>query len=84
VNYSRNPGWSDKKDAVDTPFMLLGTADAAGFTAAKTFEVEPDSRWRYISGSPNLVCRIIREAFGGSLAHYFAFPRRLKPIKKQP
>ncbi len=56
--------------------MLFGTPDAAGFTAAKSLEVEPDSRWRYISGSPNLVCRIIREALGGSLAHYFAFPRR--------
>ena len=60
----------------DTPFMLFGTPDAAGFTAAKPLEVKPDSRWRYISGSPNLVCRIIREALGGSLAHYLAFPRR--------
>jgi len=60
----------------DTPFMLFGTPDAAGFTAAKPLDVKPDSRWRYISGSPNLVCRIIREALGGSLAHYFAFPRR--------
>jgi CubicO group peptidase (beta-lactamase class C family) len=60
----------------DTPYMLFGTPDTAGFTAAKPLEVEPDSRWRYISGSPNLVCRIMREAMGGSLAHYFAFPRR--------
>ena len=59
----------------DTPFMLFGTPDTAGFTAGKPLEVEPDSRWRYISGSPNLVCRIIRDAIGGSLAHYFAFPR---------
>jgi CubicO group peptidase (beta-lactamase class C family) len=60
----------------DTPYMLFGTPDTAGFTAAKPLEVEPDSRWRYISGSPNLVCRIMREAIDGSLAHYFAFPRR--------
>jgi CubicO group peptidase (beta-lactamase class C family) len=60
----------------DTPFMLFGTPDTAGFTAGKPLEVEPDSRWRYISGSPNLVCRIMRETIGGSLAHYFAFPRR--------
>jgi CubicO group peptidase (beta-lactamase class C family) len=60
----------------DTPYMLFGTPDTAGFTAAKPLEVEPDSRWRYISGSPNLVCRIMREAIGGSLAHYFALPRR--------
>jgi CubicO group peptidase (beta-lactamase class C family) len=60
----------------DTPYMLFGTPDSAGFTAAKPLEVEPDSRWRYISGSPNLVCRIMRNAIGGSLAHYFAFPRR--------
>jgi CubicO group peptidase (beta-lactamase class C family) len=60
----------------DTPFMLFGWHDAAGFTATKPLEVEPDSRWRYISGSPNLVCRIMRDAIGGSLAHYFAFPRR--------
>jgi CubicO group peptidase (beta-lactamase class C family) len=60
----------------DTPYMLFGTPDTAGFTAAKPLEVDPDSRWRYISGSPNLVCRIMREAIGGSLAHYFALPRR--------
>ena len=60
----------------DTPFMLFGWHDTAGFTAAKPLEVEPDSRWRYISGSPNLVCRIVRDAIGGSLAQYFAFPRR--------
>ena len=60
----------------DTPFMLFGTPDSAGYTAAKPLEAAPDSRWRYISGSPNIVCRILREALGGSLAHYFAFPRR--------
>ena len=60
----------------DTPFMLFGTPNSAGFTAAKPQEAEPDSRWRYISGSPNLVCRILRGALGGSLTHYFAFPRR--------
>jgi len=60
----------------DTPFMLFGTPDTAAFTAAKPLEVVPDSRWRYISGSPNLVCRIMRGAIGGSLAQYFTFPRR--------
>ena len=60
----------------DTPFMLFGTPDTAAFTAAKPLEVAPDSRWRYISGNPNLVCRIMRGALGGSLAQYFAFPRR--------
>lgn len=60
----------------DTPFMLFGMPDTAGFTAAKPLEVEPDTRWRYISGSTNLVCRIMRDAVSGSLAHYFAFPRR--------
>lgn len=60
----------------DTPWMLFGTPDSAGFTAAKPLGVEPDSRWRYISGSSNLVCRIIRDAIGGPLARYFAFPRR--------
>jgi CubicO group peptidase (beta-lactamase class C family) len=60
----------------DTPYMLFGIFDTAGFTASKPLEVEPDSRWRYISGSTNLVCRIMRDALGGSLAHYFAFPRR--------
>ena len=60
----------------DTPYMLFGTPDTAGFTASKPLEMAPDSRWRYISGSPNLVCRIMREAIGGPLARYFAFPRR--------
>jgi CubicO group peptidase (beta-lactamase class C family) len=60
----------------DTPFMLFGTPDTAAFTAAKPLEVPPDSRWRYISGNPNIVCRIIRDAVGGPLAQYFAFPRR--------
>jgi CubicO group peptidase (beta-lactamase class C family) len=60
----------------DTPFMLFGTPDTAAFTAAKPLDVAPDSRWRYISGNPNLVCRIMRDALGGSLAQYFAFPRR--------
>jgi hypothetical protein len=51
----------------DTPFMLFGTPDTAAFTAAKPLDVAPDSRWRYISGSPNLVCRIMRGAIGDSI-----------------
>lgn len=60
----------------DTPYMLNGTPDAARFAAARRLEEDPGERFHYISGSPNIVCRVIREALGGSLADYFAFPRR--------
>ena len=61
----------------DTPFMLFGMPDTAAFTAAKPLEVAPDSRWRYISGSPNLVCRIMRGAIGVHWLNTSLFPAGL-------
>lgn len=60
----------------DTPFMLSGTPDSARFAAAKPLREEPGKSWRYISGSPNIVCRILRQVTGSSLEDYFSFPRR--------
>jgi CubicO group peptidase (beta-lactamase class C family) len=60
----------------DTPFMLSGTPDVARFAAEKPLRDRPGKVWRYISGSPNIVCRILRGAIGGTLADYWAFPRR--------
>ena len=36
----------------------------------------PGSIFHYASGATVLLCRIIREALGGSLSEYFAFPRQ--------
>ncbi len=60
----------------DTPFMLSGTPDAARYASDKPLRDDPGEVWHYISGSPNIVCRLIRGAVGGSLADYWAFPRR--------
>ncbi len=60
----------------DTPSMLSGTPDAARYASEKPLREEPGKSWRYISGSPNIVCRILRGAIGGSLEEYWSFPRR--------
>ena len=60
----------------DVCVMLFGTRDAAAYAAAKPLETEPGSKWYYSSGTTNIISRIVRDAVGGTLVDYFAFPRR--------
>lgn len=59
----------------DVVVMLFGEPDSAAFTANKPLETEPDTKWAYSSGTTNIIARILRDAVGGSMADYFAFPR---------
>jgi CubicO group peptidase (beta-lactamase class C family) len=57
----------------DVNAMLWGSADAAGYAAAKPLVAAPGTRWSYASGTTNIISRVLREALG---ADYHAFPRR--------
>jgi hypothetical protein len=59
----------------DVIFMLLGTPDMAAFAAAKPLALVPGSRWRYSSGTSNILAHVARDAIGSSTA-YLTFPRR--------
>jgi CubicO group peptidase (beta-lactamase class C family) len=59
----------------DVNRMLFLEPDMGAFAASKPLAAPPDSRWRYSSGTTNIVCRILRDAVGGREA-FWAFPRR--------
>ncbi|MBU1742964.1 MAG: beta-lactamase family protein, partial [Proteobacteria bacterium] len=67
----------------DTPYMLYGTGDKAAFALAKPLENKPGAKWYYSTGTTNIICRIIKRAFGNDLAKYLSFPRRalFNPLK---
>ena len=56
--------------------MLFHTGEGAAYTARQPLQNTPGSTFHYSGGSTVLLCRIIREAIGGSLADYFSFPQR--------
>ena len=60
----------------DVLTVLFQQGDGAGYAARRPLAARPGSEFCYSGGSTVLLCRIIREAVGGSLADYFAFPRR--------
>lgn len=60
----------------DVNRMLLLTPDAAAYAAGKRLKHPPGTGWAYSSGTTNILSRAIRVAVGGSLADYWAFPRR--------
>lgn len=68
-------------EAYENPFsdvitMLLHCGDGAKYAAQQALAEKPGSTFHYASGTTVLLCRIIREAIGGTLADYFAFPRQ--------
>ena len=58
----------------DVTHMLLGVPDAAAYAAAKPLEAEPGTRWRYSSGTTNIIAYAMRQIVGD--ADYLEFPRR--------
>ncbi|MEM6452675.1 MAG: serine hydrolase [Cyanobacteria bacterium P01_D01_bin.105] len=60
----------------DITTMLFQRGDSAAYVAQLPLEASPGRLFRYASGTTVLLCRIIREAVGGTLSDYFTFPRR--------
>lgn len=60
----------------DATTMLFQTGDRAAYAAKLPLKDAPGSTFNYSSGTTVLLCRIIRNAIGGSLTDYFAFPRQ--------
>ncbi|HYL18401.1 MAG TPA: serine hydrolase [Burkholderiales bacterium] len=60
----------------DVALMLFARADGAGYAIDKPLEVAPGARWRYSSGTSNILSRIMRIAVGGSEQDYLAYPHR--------
>jgi CubicO group peptidase (beta-lactamase class C family) len=60
----------------DVALMLFTKPNAAAYAIAKPLEVQPGTRWRYSSGTSNILAELMRQAIGGSAADYLAFPRR--------
>jgi CubicO group peptidase (beta-lactamase class C family) len=59
----------------DAPQMLFARPDAAAYAAAQPLAHPPGTHWQYSSGTSNVLARIVRQAVGGTLADYWAFPR---------
>ncbi len=55
--------------------MLFTTPDAAACAARLLLETEPGTKWRYSTGTTNIIGRLIRAAFSDERT-YWAFPRR--------
>jgi hypothetical protein len=67
--------YADPRSHVTT--MLFQRGDAAGYAASLPM-ADPEGAWSYASGTTNILCRIIRQALGDSLADYWAFPHQLR------
>ena len=66
----------DYKDTLsDVTYMLFRVEDAAAFAESKKLTSQPGSHWSYSSGSPVIVCRIIKNRVNDDV--YFAFPRHM-------
>ena len=59
----------------DVTFQYVG-GNLAGYCAAKPLVEPPGTKWRYSTGTSNILGRIVRQAAGKTLAEAFAFPRR--------
>jgi CubicO group peptidase (beta-lactamase class C family) len=59
----------------DVMRTLLGVGDAAKYAAGKDLIAAPGTRWRYSSGSTNIISRAIRDLIQDDEA-YWNFPRR--------
>lgn len=58
----------------DAMYMLLRVPNMAGYAADKKLVAEPGSRWRYSSGTTNILSRALRKTTGE--LDYLFFPRR--------
>jgi len=72
LRFTENYGDPDE----DVLQMLFARADGAGFAIDKPLDAVPGQRWRYSSGTSNILSRIIRLAVGGKAQDYLEFPRR--------
>lgn len=63
-----------KNPLKDVTYMLFEEADMAAYAIRKKPETDPGSRWKYSSGTSNIISRIIRNAVGD--AAYADLPRR--------
>jgi CubicO group peptidase (beta-lactamase class C family) len=57
----------------DAAVMLYTTSDFAAYAASKPLEGRPDSRWRYSSGTANIVAGIVRRAVEKQNNPYYGF-----------
>ena len=57
------------------PQMLWGHANVAAFAAAAPTEATPGTRWRYLSGTANLLSGVARGRFRSD-ADYWAYPAK--------
>ena len=73
LRFTENYGDPD----ADVAQMLFARADAAAFAIDKPLEFPPGVRWRYSSGTSNILSRVLRLAVGGSTEDYLEFPRRM-------
>ncbi len=58
----------------DVNRMLFLEPDAGAFAASRPLAAAPGTRWKYASGTTNILCRIARRAVGEK--DYLAWPRR--------
>ncbi|MGI9384667.1 MAG: serine hydrolase domain-containing protein, partial [Methyloligellaceae bacterium] len=56
--------------------ILFERGDTAGGPARTPSAAAPGSRWLYAGASTAILCRVLQDAIGGSLAHQFGYPRR--------
>ncbi|RJQ80055.1 MAG: class C beta-lactamase-related serine hydrolase [Desulfobacteraceae bacterium] len=62
----------------DATQMLYGSPDFAVFAAGKLFEAKPEARWKYSSGTANIVARVIRQTVARDYPYYYtAFYEKL-------
>jgi len=59
----------------DVIVMLFGTGDSSGYAASKPLEVAPGTRWRYSSGTSNVLVRALRAASGLNVQQFRGFAR---------
>jgi len=56
--------------------LMYANGDLAGFAAAKPLEAEPGTKWKYSTGTSNIIGRIVFENAGATYPERFSFPRR--------
>lgn len=59
----------------DVVVMLFGTGDSSGYAASKPLAAAPGTRWRYSSGTSNLLVRALQKVSGRSVAEFRSFAR---------
>jgi CubicO group peptidase (beta-lactamase class C family) len=61
----------------DVAIMLFAASDAAAFAADQPLEAEPGTRWRYSSGTTNVLGLILRQTLTAAGEDYLSFPSRM-------